>query len=128
MGESGSGKSVTSLAIMRLTPPPPRAVIAGQVLFRDRDGAMHDLLALPEAKVRAVRGNEISMIFQEPLTSLNPVHTVGAQIVEAITYHEEIGRRAALARAEEPGPGRHSRTQEAPRQLPPPPLGRCGSG
>ncbi|HEX6016150.1 MAG TPA: ABC transporter ATP-binding protein [Geminicoccaceae bacterium] len=101
VGESGSGKSVTSLAIMRLAPPPPRAVIAGQVLFRDRDGAMHDLLALPEAKVRAVRGNDISMIFQEPLTSLNPVHTVGAQIVEAITYHEEIGRRAALARAEE---------------------------
>ena len=101
VGESGSGKSVTSLAIMRLTPPPPRAVIAGRVLFRERDGAMHDLLAMPEAEVRAVRGNEISMIFQEPLTSLNPVHTVGAQIVEAITYHERIGRKAALARAEE---------------------------
>jgi oligopeptide transport system ATP-binding protein len=56
---------------------------------------------MPAAEVRAVRGNEISMIFQEPLTSLNPVHTVGAQIVEAITYHERIGRRAALARAEE---------------------------
>jgi oligopeptide transport system ATP-binding protein len=101
VGESGSGKSVTSLAVMRLTPPPPRAAIAGRVLFRGRDGAMHDLLAMPEAEVRAVRGNEISMIFQEPLTSLNPVHTVGAQIVEAITYHERIGRRAALARAEE---------------------------
>jgi oligopeptide transport system ATP-binding protein len=101
VGESGSGKSVTSLAVMRLTPPPPRAVIAGRVLFRERDGAMHDLLATPEAEMRAVRGNEISMIFQEPLTSLNPVHTVGAQIVEAITYHERIGRKAALARAEE---------------------------
>ena len=101
VGESGSGKSVTSLAIMRLTPPPPRAVIAGRVLFRERDGVMHDLLAMPEAEMRAVRGNEISMIFQEPLTSLNPVHTVGAQIVEAITYHERIGRKAALARAEE---------------------------
>jgi oligopeptide transport system ATP-binding protein len=101
VGESGSGKSVTSLAIMRLTPPPPRATIAGQVLFRGRDGGMHDLLVLPEAEVRAVRGNEISMIFQEPLTSLNPVHTVGAQIVEAITHHEKIGRKAALDRAQE---------------------------
>ena len=69
---------------MRLTPPPPRRAIAGQVLFRGRDGAMRDLLALPEAEMRAMRGNEISMIFQEPMTSLNPVHTVGDQIAEAI--------------------------------------------
>ena len=98
VGESGSGKSVTSLAIMRLTPPPPRAVIAARCCSAT---ATARCTTSSPSKLRAVRGNEISMIFQEPLTSLNPVHTVGAQIVEAITYHEEIGRRAALARAEE---------------------------
>ncbi len=99
VGESGSGKSATSLAIMRLTPPPPRAQITGQVLLRGRDGAMRDLGALPESRMREVRGNEIGMIFQEPLTSLNPVHTIGAQIAEALAYHRSIGRRAAFARA-----------------------------
>ena len=99
VGESGSGKSVTSLAIMRLTPPPPRAQITGQVLLRGRDGAMRDLGTLPEGRMREVRGNEIGMIFQEPLTSLNPVHTIGAQIAEALAYHRSIGRRAAFDRA-----------------------------
>jgi oligopeptide transport system ATP-binding protein len=101
VGESGSGKSVTSLAIMRLLPPPPRAAVGGQVLLRGRDGQVRDLLGLPEAEMREVRGNEIAMIFQEPLTSLNPVHTVGAQIGEALTYHRSMSRRAAMRRAEE---------------------------
>jgi oligopeptide transport system ATP-binding protein len=99
VGESGCGKSVTSLAVMRLTPAPPRAAVEGAVLLRGRDGAMRDLLALPEPEMREVRGNEIAMIFQEPLTSLNPVHSVGRQIAEALLYHRSVGRRAAQERA-----------------------------
>jgi oligopeptide transport system ATP-binding protein len=101
VGESGSGKSVTSLAIMRLLPPPPRATVGGHVLLRGRDGRVRDLLGLPEAEMRAVRGNDLAMVFQEPLTSLNPVHTVGAQIAEALVYHRSMSRRAAIRRAEE---------------------------
>jgi oligopeptide transport system ATP-binding protein len=101
VGESGSGKSVTSLAVMRLLPAPPRTTIAGQVLLRGRDGPMRDLARLSEEDMRQVRGNEIAMIFQEPLTSLNPVHAVGPQIAEALAYHRGMGRRAALARAVE---------------------------
>ena len=101
VGESGSGKSVTSLAILRLTPPPPRARLAGSVMFRGRDGRVRDLLALDDEAMRQVRGNEISMIFQEPMTSLNPVHRVGDQIAEAVMYHRRVDRRAALKRAEE---------------------------
>jgi oligopeptide transport system ATP-binding protein len=99
VGESGSGKSVTSLAVMRLTPAWPRTNIAGEVLLRGRDGQVRNLLALPEPAMRAVRGNEIAMIFQEPLTSLNPVHTVGDQIAEALIYHRGVSRRTALGRA-----------------------------
>jgi oligopeptide transport system ATP-binding protein len=99
VGESGSGKSVTSLAAMRLLPSPPRCVIGGRVRLRRRDGRIEDLLTLSEADMRAVRGNEIAMIFQEPMTSLNPVHTVGDQIAEAIGFHESITRKAALERA-----------------------------
>jgi oligopeptide transport system ATP-binding protein len=100
VGESGSGKSVTSLALMRLTPPAPRARLTGSALFRGRDGVVRDLLALPETEMQAMRGNEISMIFQEPMTSLNPVQTVGMQIAEAMIYHRGIGRREALGEAE----------------------------
>jgi oligopeptide transport system ATP-binding protein len=99
VGESGCGKSVTSLAAMRLTPAPPRAQVQGSVRLRGRDGRMRELLALPEAEMRQVRGNEIAMIFQEPLTSLNPVHNVGRQIAESLRYHRGLGRRAALDRA-----------------------------
>jgi oligopeptide transport system ATP-binding protein len=101
VGESGSGKSVTSLAIMRLTPPAPQARLSGSVLFRGRDGQVRDLATLPGHEMRAMRGNEISMIFQEPMTSLNPVHRVGDQIAEAVMYHRKVDRRAALDRAEE---------------------------
>ncbi len=96
VGESGCGKSVTSLSILRLVPDPPGRVESGAILFRDRD-----LLALSEREMRAVRGDQISMIFQEPMTSLNPVYTVGAQIVEAIRLHRKVSRGGAHARAVE---------------------------
>ncbi|MFT4150023.1 MAG: ABC transporter ATP-binding protein [Paracoccaceae bacterium] len=92
-GESGSGKSITSLAIMGLLPPQVRAA-AGQILLDGRD-----LLTLPEAAMRGIRGDRIAMIFQEPMTSLNPVMTVGAQLVEAITAHDPLSRGQARARA-----------------------------
>ncbi|TFH32718.1 MAG: ABC transporter ATP-binding protein [Myxococcales bacterium] len=94
VGESGCGKSVTSLSIMRLVPSPPGFIEGGEALFEGRD-----LLQLREAEMRSLRGNEISMIFQEPMTSLNPVYTVGSQIVEAIRLHQRVSRRAAKARA-----------------------------
>jgi oligopeptide/dipeptide ABC transporter ATP-binding protein len=82
VGESGSGKSVTSLAIMRLVPPPGR-ISAGRLAFDGRE-----LLSLPEPTMRSIRGNEISMVFQEPMTSLNPVRTIGHQIAEAVVLHQ----------------------------------------
>jgi len=94
VGESGCGKSVTSLSIMRLLPSPPGFIEGGQALFEGRD-----LFRLAESEMRSLRGNEISMIFQEPMTSLNPVYTVGWQIVEAIRIHQTMSRRAAKARA-----------------------------
>jgi peptide/nickel transport system ATP-binding protein len=94
VGESGCGKSVTSLSIMRLIPSPPGFIEAGQALFEGRD-----LFRLPESEMRSLRGNQISMIFQEPMTSLNPVYTVGWQIVEAIRLHQVMSRRAAKVRA-----------------------------
>ncbi|BDG61252.1 ABC transporter ATP-binding protein [Caldinitratiruptor microaerophilus] len=96
VGESGCGKSVTSLSIMRLIPSPPGRIEAGEILFEGRD-----LLKLSEAEMRRIRGNEISMIFQEPMTSLNPVFTVGDQIAEAIMLHQGLSRRDAMARAVE---------------------------
>ncbi len=93
-GESGSGKSITSLAIMGLLPPPAVRATAGRVML---DGT--DLLALPEGRMRALRGDRIAMIFQEPMTSLNPVMTVGAQLTEAIRAHEATGLREARDRA-----------------------------
>ena len=94
VGESGCGKSVTALSIMRLIPSPPGFIEGGEVLFEGRD-----ILQLREPEMRSLRGNEISMIFQEPMTSLNPVYTVGSQIVEAIRLHQNVSRRAAKARA-----------------------------
>ncbi len=94
VGESGCGKSVTALSIMRLVPSPPGLIERGEAWFAGRD-----LLQLPESEMRALRGNDISMIFQEPMTSLNPVYTVGSQIVEAIRLHRDLSRRAARARA-----------------------------
>ncbi len=88
VGESGCGKSVTALSIMRLIPSPPGKVVGGQVLLRGRD-----LLKLNGSAMRKVRGNEISMVFQEPMTSLNPVFTIGNQIAEAIRLHQGLNRK-----------------------------------
>ena len=89
VGESGCGKSVTSLSILRLIASPPGRIVAGRLMFDGRD-----LLALSEAEMRAVRGNEISMIFQEPMTSLNPVLTIGRQIAETLVLHRgHVARR-----------------------------------
>src|SRR3954447_3966123 len=86
VGESGCGKSVLSLSIMRLVPRPGR-IAGGRVLLEGRD-----LLALPADAMRQVRGSQVAMIFQEPMTSLNPVHAIGAQIIEAIRAHEPGAR------------------------------------
>ncbi len=94
VGESGCGKTVSALSVMRLVSSPAGRIASGEVLFRGQD-----LLALPEAQMRRMRGNKISMIFQEPMTSLNPVFTVGAQISEVVRLHQGLGRRAARARA-----------------------------
>jgi peptide/nickel transport system ATP-binding protein len=94
VGESGCGKSVTALSILRLIPSPPGRIVSGAIRFAGRD-----LLRLSEAQMRQVRGNEISMIFQEPMTSLNPVLTIGRQIAETLTLHQGLGHKAALEKA-----------------------------
>lgn len=96
VGESGCGKSVTSLSIMRLIPDPPGKIVGGDILFQGES-----LLKKSEAEMRKIRGNEISMIFQEPMTSLNPVYTVGDQIAEAIILHQKVSKKEALERAVE---------------------------
>ncbi len=94
VGESGSGKSVTALSIMGLLPQPQGRIAAGAILFEGRD-----LLQMPPRERRALRGGAMGMVFQEPMTSLNPVFTIGDQIVETIRQHERMGTRAARARA-----------------------------
>nr|WP_240539804.1 ABC transporter ATP-binding protein [Salinarimonas soli] len=96
VGESGCGKSVTALSILRIHPDPPISLSGGRIVFDGRD-----LAALSADEMRAVRGDDIAMIFQEPMTSLNPVLTVGDQIAEALILHRGMSRRAALARAGE---------------------------
>ncbi len=96
VGESGSGKSVTCLSLMGLIQPPGR-IAAGRMLFRNRSGAVVDLAGLDDAAFRTIRGNEIAMIFQEPMTSLNPLYTVGDQIAEAVEEHAGESRRKAWA-------------------------------
>ena len=93
VGESGCGKSVTSLSIMRLIPTPPGQIVGGEIDYRGRD-----LLKLNKEEMRKIRGNEISMIFQEPMTSLNPVFTVGNQIGEAIRLHQGLGKKETRAK------------------------------
>ncbi len=95
VGESGSGKSVTSMAIMRLTDYNNGRIATGQILFRDSDDREVDLTAASDEQMRAIRGNDIAMIFQEPMTSLNPVFTIGDQIIEAIMLHQQLSRSAA---------------------------------
>ncbi|MSO30504.1 MAG: ABC transporter ATP-binding protein [Acidobacteria bacterium] len=94
VGESGSGKSVTALSILRLVPDPPGKIVAGEILFKGKD-----LLTLSWPEIRAIRGREISMIFQEPMTSLNPVFTIGMQVMEIILTHERCTKADARARA-----------------------------
>jgi oligopeptide/dipeptide ABC transporter ATP-binding protein len=116
VGESGCGKSVSALSIMRLVPNPPGRIVGGEILL---DGT--DLLALDEARMREIRGNRISMIFQEPMTSLNPVIRIGDQISEAVRLHRDMSAKAAWEQAVEmlrlvriPEPAR--RAQEYPHQ------------
>ncbi len=94
VGESGCGKSVTSLSILGLIPSPPGRIVGGEILYNGED-----LLKKSEKQMRAIRGNEISMIFQEPMTSLNPVFTVGRQIGESFKYHQQMGKNEMHERA-----------------------------
>lgn len=97
VGESGSGKSVTSLSIMRLIPDPPGRVTSGEIIYHHKDHGPIDLLKLSEKEMRKYRGNEVSMIFQEPMTSLNPVYTCGDQVMEAIRLHQKKNKEEAKA-------------------------------
>ena len=99
VGESGSGKSVTSLTLMRLLAKTANAQVSGETAFVTREGQTVDLLTLPERAMRDLRGNQLAMIFQEPMTSLNPVFTVGEQIAESVRLHKGLDRAAALAHA-----------------------------
>ena len=95
VGESGSGKSVTSLSAMRLVPSPPGKITNGEIVFHNADDSSVDLLKLSEEQMRKYRGNDIAMIFQEPMTSLNPVFTCGDQVMEAIMLHQNLNKVAA---------------------------------
>src|SRR5271168_3181308 len=95
VGESGCGKSVTAMSILRLIPEPP-GKIAGAIRFQGTD-----LLKLSERAMRGIRGNDISMVFQEPMTSLNPVLTIGRQVRETLSLHQGLDKNAAIARAVE---------------------------
>jgi peptide/nickel transport system ATP-binding protein len=117
VGESGCGKSMTALSIMRLVPNPPGKIVGGAITLEGKD-----LLKLNEGEMRDIRGNEISMIFQEPMTSLNPVLTIGHQITEALRLHQDLSKSAADEKAIEmlrlvkiPEPAQRSR--EYPHQL-----------
>jgi oligopeptide/dipeptide ABC transporter ATP-binding protein len=117
VGESGCGKTVTSLSILNLIPSPPGKVVGGEIIFNGVN-----LLSLPESKMRKIRGCDISMIFQEPMTALNPVFTVGNQLTEIIRIHQKLSRRNAWRRALEmlevvgiPAP--KNRIKEYPHQL-----------
>ena len=96
VGESGSGKSVTAMSVLKLVPMPPGRIVAGQVLWDGRD-----LVPLAPAEMQKLRGREIGVVFQEPMTALNPVYTVGEQICEGLRLHEGLSRAAALERAAE---------------------------
>ncbi|MFN7013123.1 MAG: ATP-binding cassette domain-containing protein, partial [Bacteroidia bacterium] len=98
VGESGSGKSVTSLSVMRLIPNPPGRIASGEIIFHSKTKGLVDLTKLSEKEMRAFRGNEIAMIFQEPMTSLNPVFTCGNQVMEAIMLHQKISKQEAKAK------------------------------
>ena len=122
VGESGSGKSVTSLSLMGLHAKTSQAQVQGQAQFVQRDGRTVDLLSLDAKSLRALRGNELAMVFQEPMTSLNPVLTVGEQIAESVRLHKGLGKAAALAHAQRmlelvEIPAAAQRVHEYPHQL-----------
>ncbi len=98
VGESGSGKSVTSLSLMRLIPNPPGRIVGGRLMYHSRTKGLVDLTKVSEHEMREFRGNEIAMIFQEPMTSLNPVFTCGDQVMEALILHEKMNKKQARAR------------------------------
>lgn len=117
VGESGCGKSVTALSILRLIPDPPGKIVGGEIWFKGSN-----LLMLPINEMRKIRGNDISMIFQEPMTSLNPVFTIGDQIAEVLELHQKMSKKAAMEKAVEmlklvgiPSPER--RVKEYPHEL-----------
>ena len=117
VGESGSGKSVSALSVLRLVPDPPGKIVGGEIKFNGTD-----LTELDDDEMRQIRGNEISMIFQEPMTSLNPVYTVGNQIVEAITLHQDVdyaeAREMAIDMLRKVGiPAPEQRIDEYPHQM-----------
>ena len=131
VGESGCGKSITAMSIMQLLPKPHGQIHSGQIFFRHGDRGIVDLAQQDPtgSLMRRIRGNEIAMIFQEPMTSLNPVYTVGQQIVEAITLHQKVTEKQAWKMAEEmlakvgiPIPGQ--RVREYPYQM----SGACAKG
>ncbi|MDQ3249103.1 MAG: ABC transporter ATP-binding protein [Chloroflexota bacterium] len=125
VGESGCGKSVTAMSVMRLIKYPPGKIVGGEILLHRQDGKAPVDIAKLDAKgaeMRAIRGAEIAMIFQEPMTSLNPLQTIGSQIAETVILHQNVGKAAALQRAEEmlhrvhiSAPGQ--RLREYPHQL-----------
>lgn len=98
VGESGSGKSVTSLSVMRLLPEPSGRIVAGSIRLRCKDRVVRNLATLDEAELCEIRGNDLAMIFQEPMTSLNPLYRIGDQIAETILLHEAVTHRQAMER------------------------------
>ncbi len=120
VGESGCGKSVTAKTILKLIDMPPGKIVAGQVLWQGRD-----LVPLGAKEMQSIRAKEIAIIFQEPMTSLNPVYTVGDQIAESVRLHEGLSRKAALrARGRDAAPGAHSHARAPRQRLPAPVLRR----
>lgn len=124
VGESGCGKSITALSIMGLLPGGNSAIAGGEILYRQADGQVLDLAGLDMRgpKMRAIRGNDIAMIFQEPMSSLNPVYTIGNQIMESVTLHQGVDKTEARKRAIEMLdlvgiPGSKQRVDEYPHQL-----------
>ena len=115
VGETGCGKSVTALSVLRLIPFPPGKIMGGEIHFRGRN-----LLALSEEEIRSIRGKEISMIFQEPMTSLNPVFRIGDQMSEVIRLHQGLDRIPGLDKAErDAGAGPDPRCPEADQAISP---------
>ena len=94
VGETGAGKTTTALGILRLVPDPPGRIVSGEILYKGKD-----LLKLPTGQMQMIRGSQISMIFQDPMTALNPVHTVGEQIAEVVALHERCAKSAAMEKA-----------------------------